>query len=389
MTSRQYDLVLFGATGFAGTLTARYLAEHAPRDTRWALAGRSRDKLEAVRSELAAIDPALAELPLIIVDAADAAALREVAESTNVAITTIGPYVWYGEPLVAACAAAGTDYVDLTGEPEFVDTMYLRHHETALASGARIVHACGFDSIPHDIGAYYTLLQLPAGVPVTIHGYVEVDAAFSGGTFHSALTAFSRGRQTIAAARERRRVEVRGPRSVHAGAGRPGHVAATGGWALPMPTVDPQIIGRSAASVERYGPNFRYTHSVSLPHVWTAAGLVGLVAGVATISQIGPARRAVLKRIPQGTGPSEEKRAKSWFRVTFVGEAGGGRVVTRVSGRDPGYDETAKMLAESALALAFDDLPVTAGQVTTAAAMGDALIDRLQKAGLSFEVLEA
>jgi saccharopine dehydrogenase (NAD+, L-glutamate forming) len=387
MAPRTYDLVLFGATGFAGKLTARYLAEHAPPDCRWALAGRNTAKLEAVRTELAAIDATLAGLPLITVDAADGDALSAVAESTRVVITTVGPYIWHGEPIVAACAAAGTDYVDLTGEPEFVDTMYLAHHETAVKSGARIVHACGFDSIPHDIGAYYTLLQLPPDVPVTIHGYVEVDAAFSGGTFHSALTAFSRGRKMAAAARARRKVEARGTRTVHAGPGRPGRAAATGGWALPMPTVDPQIVGRSARAVDRYGPDFRYTHSVSLPHAWTAAGLVSLIAGVATVSQIGPARRALLKRLPQGEGPSDEKRAKSWFKVTFVGEGGGQRVVTRVSGGDPGYDETAKMLAESALALAFDDLPTTAGQVTTAAAMGDSLLDRLQKAGLGFEVL--
>jgi len=234
MASRTYDLVLFGATGFAGKLTARYLAEHAPRDCRWALAGRNAAKLEAVRDELATIDPALAELPLITVDAADAQALQGVAESTRVVITTVGPYIWHGEPLVAACAAAGTDYVDLTGEPEFVDTMYLRHHEAAVKSGARIVHACGFDSIPHDIGAYYTLLHLPAGVPVTIHGYVEANAGFSGGTFHSALTAFSRGRKMAAVSRERRKVEARGARSVHAGPGRPRRVAETNGWALPM-----------------------------------------------------------------------------------------------------------------------------------------------------------
>jgi short subunit dehydrogenase-like uncharacterized protein len=387
-STRPYDLVLFGATGFAGKLTARYLAEHAPRDCRWALAGRNIGKLEGVRAELAGIDPALTDLPLITVDAGDASALREVAENTRVVITTVGPYIWYGEPVVAACAAAGTDYVDLTGEPEFVDTMYVRHHAAAVESGARIVHACGFDSIPHDIGAYYTLLQLPVDVPVTINGYVEVDAAFSGGTFHSAVTAFSRGRKMAAAARARRNAEGRvTSRTVHAGPGRPGRAAATNGWALPMPTVDPQIVGRSARSVERYGPDFRYTHSVSLPHAWTAAGLVGLLAGVATVAQIGPARRALLKRLPQGEGPSDAKRAKSWFKVTFVGEGGGQHVVTRVSGGDPGYDETAKMLAEAALALAFDDLPVTAGQVTTAQAMGDALIDRLQKAGMSFEVL--
>ena len=390
MTARSYDLVLFGATGFAGQLTAEYLARHAPRDLRWALAGRNQAKLEGVRTDLATIDPALADLDLITVDAADTAALRAVAESTKVVITTVGPYIWHGEPLVAACAAAGTDYLDLTGEPEFVDTMFLKHHEAAVASGARIVHACGFDSIPHDLGAYYTLLQLPDGVPVTIAGYVEVDAAFSGGTAHSAITALSRGRASITAARARRRAEgVVTSRSVHTGPGRPHHAKVTGGWALPMPTVDPQIVGRSARALDRYGPDFRYTHHLSLPKLPMAVGLVGGVAAMGVLAQIPPARRAVLKRVPQGSGPSEATRAKSWFKVTFVGEGGGRRVVTRVSGGDPGYSETAKMLAESALCLAFDELPHTAGQVTTVTAMGDALLDRLQKADITFEVLQA
>src|SRR4051812_20785856 len=132
MADRPYDIVLFGATGFAGELTAEYLARHAPDGCRWALAGRNRGKLETVRGKLAAIDPALATLDLLIADSSDAAALAEIARSTKVIATTVGPYVVHGEPLVAACAAAGTDYVDLTGEPEFVDTMYLRYHAKAV-----------------------------------------------------------------------------------------------------------------------------------------------------------------------------------------------------------------------------------------------------------------
>jgi short subunit dehydrogenase-like uncharacterized protein len=155
-----------------------------------------------------------------------------------------------------------------------------------------------------------------------------------------------------------------------------------------MPTLDPQVVGRSAWALPRYGPDFRYTHCLSVPHVWTAAGLVAGVAGLATVAQVPPARDALLRRMPQGDGPSPQRRARSWFRVTFVGEGGGQRVVTRVSGGDPGYDETARMLGEATLAMACDDLPTTAGQVTTAAAMGDALLTRLQKSGMSFEVLE-
>src|SRR5690606_30319979 len=154
MTQREYDIVVFGATGFTGGLTAEYLAAHVPEGCRWALAGRNTTKLEAVRERLAAIEPSCADLPLVQADVTDPASLARVAESARVVATTVGPYLEYGEPLVAACAEAGTDYVDLTGEPEFVDRMYLAHHETARRTGARIVHACGFDSIPYDLGVF-------------------------------------------------------------------------------------------------------------------------------------------------------------------------------------------------------------------------------------------
>ncbi|HZC71192.1 MAG TPA: saccharopine dehydrogenase NADP-binding domain-containing protein [Jatrophihabitans sp.] len=386
---RQYDVVVFGATGFAGRLTAEYLAQTAPPDCTWAIAGRSSGKLAAVRDELAAGNPALADLPLLHAAADDAGSLRALAESTRVLITTVGPYVLYGDELVAACAAAGTDYLDLTGEPEFVDRCYVRHHEKAVESGARIVHCAGFDSIPHDLGAYFTVLQLPADVPITVSGYVRASMMISGGTFATILTGFGRARQNLAAHRERRAVEqpTAAGRRVRARAGRPGRDPVDGGWAMPFPSLDPQIVGRSARALERYGPDFRYAHHVSVPHLYTAVGgAAGLVA-LAGAAQVPPARRALQQRLQPGDGPSAEKRARSWFTVSFVGEGGGERVVTRVSGGDPGYGETAKMLGESALCLAYDDLPGTAGQVTTATAMGEHLIDRLHKAGIGFDVI--
>src|SRR6187455_1817476 len=160
-SSRPYDLVLFGGTGFTGGLTADYLAAHLPAGKRWALVGRNRTKLDAVAARIATANPDAPVPELVEADAGDPAAMREVAESTRVVITTVGPYVLYGDPLVAACAEAGTDYVDLTGEPEFVDRMYVAHHATAERTGARLVHACGFDSIPHDLGAYYAVQHLP------------------------------------------------------------------------------------------------------------------------------------------------------------------------------------------------------------------------------------
>jgi saccharopine dehydrogenase (NAD+, L-glutamate forming) len=379
--AREHDIVLLGATGFTGGLTAEYLARNAPEGTRWALAGRNQDKLAALRDRLGV------DVPLLHADVTDERSLRELVETTHVAITTVGPYLNYGEPLVAACAKAGTDYVDLTGEPEFVDRMYVRHHDAAVRSGARIVHACGFDSIPHDLGVLFTVQQLPEGVPLEVRGYVRASGRPSAGTFHSAITAMSRLRQAGAAHAERRRAEpAPDGRRVRSLKGVGGHDRELG-WTLPMPTIDPQIVKRSAAALERYGPDFAYGHHLAVKHLPLAAGIIGGIGGLAALAQVPPARSWLLGRMTSGQGPSPEKRAKGWFNVRFVGEGGGRRVVTEVSGGDPGYGETAKMLAESALSLAADNLPATAGQVTTAVAMGDALRARLERQGIAFTVI--
>ncbi|MFD9316339.1 saccharopine dehydrogenase family protein [Streptomyces sp. NPDC060053] len=378
---RPYDIVLFGATGFVGTLTAEYLAAHAPADLRWAIAGRGEEKLERLRERLGG------DVGVLRADVSDPASLRALAEHARVVATTVGPYVSYGEELVAACADTGADYLDLTGEPEFVDLMYVRHDARARETGARLLHACGFDSVPHDLGAYFTVRQLPEGVPLTVDGYVSVDAAFSGGTLASALGQFARGRQLLAAARERGRHEPRlmGRRAA-APVGAPRFAPEVGAWALPLPTIDPQIVLRSARALPRYGPDFRYRHYAAVRRLPVAVGGVAAVGTLAAAAQLPPVRRWLSDRLRPGEGPSAQKRARSWFSVRFVGEGGGRRVCTEVAGGDPGYDETAKMFAEAALALACDDLPPTAGQVTTAVAMGDALIGRLTRAGVRFRV---
>ncbi|WP_062644318.1 saccharopine dehydrogenase family protein [Streptomyces maremycinicus] len=378
---RPYDIVLFGATGFVGTLTAEYLAAHAPDDLSWAVAGRSEEKLERLRERLGE------KVGVLRADVSDPASLRALAEHARVVATTVGPYVSYGEELVAACADTGADYLDLTGEPEFVDLMYVRHDARARETGARLLHACGFDSVPHDLGVFFTVRQLPEDVPLTVDGFVSVDAAFSGGTFASALGQFARGRQMLAAARERGRHEPRlmGRRAA-APVGAPRFAPEVGAWALPLPTIDPQIVLRSARALPRYGPDFRYRHYAAVRRLPVAVGGVAAVGTLAAAAQLPPARRWLSDRLKPGEGPSAQKRARSWFSVRFVGEGGGRRVYTEVAGGDPGYDETAKMFAEAALALACDDLPPTAGQVTTAAAMGEALTGRLTRAGVGFRV---
>jgi short subunit dehydrogenase-like uncharacterized protein len=383
VADREYDIVLFGGTGFTGALTAEYLAANAPASTRWALAGRNQQKLEQLRERLGV------DVPLLKADVTDERSIADVAAAARVVITTVGPYVNYGEPLVKACAERGTDYTDLTGEPEFVDRMYVKYHAQAVESGARLVHACGFDSIPHDLGARFTVEQLPVGVPITVRGYVQAGGTFSGGTFASALTGFSRARKNVEAARERKQAEQRdGTRIVKTAPGRPHKVSDLRAWALPFPSIDPQIIGRSARALERYGPAFTYSHYVAVPNLAVAVGLPLGVAGAFTAAQIGPVRNFLLSKVPSGSGPDEAKRARSWFRVRFYGEGGGQRVTCQVTGGDPGYGETSKMLAESALCLANDALPETAGQVTTAQAMGEALQKRLQAKEIGFKVVE-
>ncbi len=384
---RTYDLVLFGATGFTGGLTAEYLAAHVPAGTRCALAGRSRAKLEAVRARLTEIAPATAELELLLADVTDAGSMRAVSEATRVVATTVGPYIRHGEPLVAACAAAGTDYLDLTGEPEFVDLMWLRHHATAYASGARLVHCCGFDSIPHDLGAQFTVEQLSAVGPVSVKGFVQAGGTFSAGTFHSAVTAFGRAREYVPVAKQRRQREtVPDDRRARAVTSRPYVEPAVNAWAIPLPTVDQAIVVRSARALPAYGPDFTYAHHAAVKRLAFAAGGAVGVAGLFAAAQVPPVRKLLLGRMTSGDGPDAAKRAQGWFTVTFVGEAGGKRVVTTVRGGDPGYGETAKMLAEAALCLAHDELPKTAGQVTPAVAMGPALRARLQRSGITFEV---
>lgn len=389
MATRSYDIVVFGATGFTGQLTAEYLARSAPPATRWALAGRNTAKLESVRKALAVINPDCAKLDLLTVDASDTAALKRVAESARVIITTVGPYILYGEPLVAACAAAGTDYVDLTGEPEFVDLMWLRYHEQALQSGARIVHCCGFDSIPHDLGAYFTVQQLPENTPLTVKGYVRAGGTFSAGTYHSAINAFGRARLYAKTRKERHAREQR-PSGRRIGSAKGGirFEKTLGNWAVPFPTIDPQVVLRSAASMDRYGPDFRYGHYLLLKSFGQVAGLLGGVSALFTLAQVKFTRDWLLSKKKSGEGPSLEQRKKGWFRVRFQGEGGGKQVTTEVTGGDPGYGETSKMLAESALCLAFDDLPKRGGQLTPAAAMGNTLIERLQKNGIKFSVVK-
>jgi short subunit dehydrogenase-like uncharacterized protein len=226
-------------------------------------------------------------------------------------------------------------------------------------------------------------------VPTSVDCYVRVGGTFSGGTYHSAINAMARLRHAARNAADRRKLEQRpNGRVVRGAAGRPRRSEEAGGWIIPFPSIDPQTVLRSARALDRYGPEFTYGHYLVFKRAATVAGLAcGAGAGIA-LAQLPPTRNLLLKIKSPGDGPTPEQRAKAWFNVRFVGSGGGKRVVTEVSGGDPGYGETSKMLSEAALCLAHDELPATAGMVTPAVAMGQALIDRLVAAGITFRVVE-
>lgn len=391
MSEARYDLVLYGATGFTGGLTAEYLARRAGLGgLRWALGGRSRQKLEAVRERLAALSPAARDVGLIEADSADPASLDRLAGSARVLATTVGPYLSYGEPLAAACVRAGTDYLDITGEPTYVQGLIERHDAEARARGVLLVPCCGFDSIPADLGALYTVQRLPAGAPRSVTGYVQAKGQPSGGTWASALR--------IIGDRELRRTRQL-TAEANSGGGHDRRVLryepAVRDWVLPMPVIDPFIVRRSSELSPAYGPGFRYRQQYQAGSLLGAGGMLLGVGALFAVAQLGPARRALERLLPSGAGPSEEVRRRSFFRLTFVGEAGAARVQTRVSGGDPGYDETAKMLSESAILLAEarqseaarGALPLRGGVATPASALGERLIERLQAAGIRFETV--
>ena len=316
--------------------------------------------------------------------------MRALAGSARAVVSTVGPYSVHGAPLVAACAAEGTDYLDLCGEPEFVDRMYAEHQATAVETGARIVHACGFDSVPHDLGAWFTVRLLPEGVPLHVEGFVRAKGTPSGGTLHSLLGALADPGRALAAARERRRSEEQ-PSGRRVRVDRRGvpRTRLARGWTLPMPSLDPQVVVRSAAASPRYGPDFTYGHYAAFRWPTSVVAAVAGMGGLLAAARVPALRDRLLALRAPGEGPTPEQLAAGWFSVHFVGRGGGRRVCTRVSGPEPGYAGASVMLAESALCLLYDDLPETRGQVTPVTAMGDALIRRLRAAGFGFEVLEA
>lgn len=400
MSARTYDLVLVGATGVVGRLTAQHLARYAPSGVRVALAGRSPERLAAVQAELGGT---AATWPLLVVDVTDEAAVADLAASTRVVLTTAGPFLRYGLPLVTACAEAGTAYADLAGETLFVRRSIDAVHERAVATGARIVHACGFDSVPSDLGVGLTAVRAEADSAGTLTDTVlhvrSVRGGISGGTVDSMRqqlieTGDDPETRVLVGRADALVDQPSNTRMRPAGRARlVERNAGTGGWQAPfvMGVFNRQVVLRSnALSGQRYGIGFRYREVVDTgtgPRgaLGAAALSLGTVALVAAMGN--RVTRTLLDRVlpDPGAGPSEATMARGRFRVEVVaGTSSGARYRTVVAAdQDPGYTGSAVMLGESGLSLALDRLPTRGGVLTPMTAMGESLAGRLRAHGFT------
>ncbi|WP_199589770.1 saccharopine dehydrogenase family protein [Lujinxingia litoralis] len=412
---REFDVIVFGATGFTGRLVARYLARHA-RAGSWAIAGRSEEKLMELRADLAGESLEAGGLSMIQADVSDGGSLRALARRARVVCSTVGPYALYGEPVVEACIEEGADYCDLTGEMDWVAEMIERHHEAARHKGVRVVHSCGFDSVPSDLGVL--LMQQEAiarwGRPAGQGKYYlwQARGGFSGGTIASAAETVER-----AAGDARVRARLSDPYALYPSGELPGpdgqpqdlvkYDREIGAWTGPfmMARVNEKVVRRSnALRGFEYGREFTYGEVVRMgPGVGGALGgwamtlgLGGMVAGLAFRPGRWLLKRFVLPK--PGEGPSEQVRKRGCFRTRVygwkeVGLRGGERVEVEIGAdQDPGYGATSLMLAESAMLLAEGREAVSGGLprggvLTPASALGETLIERLRSAGMIFRVL--
>lgn len=407
MQERPFDVVLWGATGFTGRLVAGYLLSSG-ESFRWALAGRDKGKLEAVRRDLEAVRASAGDVPILVADRADPASLAAMVRQTRVVCTTVGPYAKYGRELPATCVALGTDYCDITGEVPFIRGVIDAHHEEAARRGVRIVHCCGFDSIPSDLGVHMVhdhAKREGRALEQARFFLVKSRGGFSGGTIASMMNLIEEATTDRALRRLVADPYALNPEGERSGPDGPdqrgvGFDRESGRFTAPfvMASVNTRVVRRSNALLGyAYGRDFRYAEVMRF-----ARGPAGLLSAAAVTAGLGgfaaaavfPPTRRLLERFAlpaPGEGPSKEERDRGHFLVEIhaTTRGDGGHLVGRVAGTsDPGYGETAKMLGESALCLAMDRdaTPAAAGVLTPASAMGMPLVERLRRAGMTFQV---
>jgi len=411
--NRPYAVVLYGATSFVGQITAHYLTEFLSNtkdkddaDVTWAIAGRDEEKLNELQSKLGST------VDIIIANSDDKDSLDEMTKQTQVIISTVGPYLKYGEPLIKSCTTYGTDYVDLTGEAIFIKDMMDKYQDAAKQSGARIVNSCGFDSIPSDLGVYFTQQQAEekfGSACDVIHMRVKAaKGGLSGGTIASMATIF----EEVGKDKSRRKQVANpyllnddkdAPNVRQDNVSKPEYDNQHKRWLAPfvMASINTRIVHRTNQLLGyEYGRDFKYDEAM-----WMKDGVKGQLSsyamsaglfGFATAMMVKPSRELLSKHVlpKSGSGPSAEEQANGYFDIRLFGKtANKDTINTKVTGdKDPGYGSTSRMLAQAALCLAQDisKEEVGGGFWTPASAMGNHLLARLEEhTGLSFEVVDS
>jgi len=389
---RKYEIIVYGATGFTGQICCKYLRDNY-KDLVWAMAGRNEEKLAQVKADFNL------ECDVVVADGGDLESLRSLASQTKVVLSTAGPFARYGSLLVQACVENGTHYTDITGENHWVKGLIDKHHEEAASKGTRIIPSCGYDSIPSDIGAYFTISQFDKPVS-RVDVYQEALGGASGGTTETMFTMDGLNKdmrdpfvlnpvETVSA---EQRENSKDGFSIK-------QVEGIDGWTGMglMAVANTRVVRRSAALMEQnqkpYGNNFTFgEHGLFSTKRMARLASYGLLMAFLVIST--PIKHLVRPFLPKpGEGPSQEQQDNGWFRSTFVAESEDGerKICTMYGSGDPGYKSTAKLVCESALALArSDDLPggnEYGGVLTSAVGLGEVLIDRLKNAEIEFKVL--
>jgi short subunit dehydrogenase-like uncharacterized protein len=375
--TRDFDVVLYGATGFTGRQTVAYFKKFAPADLRWAIAGRNRAKLEALQ----------ADVPVIVADSSDASAIDSMVERTRVLLTTAGPFALYGTKIVDACVRFKTHYADITGETAWVRMLIDRYHTKAAEEGTRIVPFCGFDSIPSDIGAM--LISRVLGPETSeVKAFFKLKGGLNGGTFATAMNLYESGQESVVRDPFLLSPGIRrAPRDLERDPTGSSFDADLQTWTAPffMGSINTRVVRRSC---EILGLGFAYREYTNAGGHFAASAMANIGRVLEKMMASDSMRGWLKKLAPKpGDGPSEKVMESGWFRCDLFGRAKDGRTakgVIRDQG-DPGNRVTVKCLCESALALALDPLPERAGVLTPSTAMGDALVTRLRARGMTLD----
>ena len=376
---RPFDIILFGATGFTGSIIAQYLSNHAGTEkVTWAIAGRDAEKLNKVKQSLNGVQP-----EIITADIKDKEALQNMTKQCKVLMNAVGPFNWYGRDVVQACIHTSTHYLDITGEPSFIADVYNNFFDDAVKNSSCIVNCCGFDSIPADYVAWLTAKKLPKDEPKSLKAYVRTNATFSGGTLTTAVEALHMEvqKKSIKTKIKRHPNAPKIPLKIHFSE----DVTA---WAIPMPVVDPHIVKRSAYRMpDDYGEAISYGQFFVRSSFGKVVKTVMPIAIASILVRFKGFRDRLFKKFQPGTGPSESRRANSKFEVLCFGKSITAEAKTVMSGGDPGYTETAKMFSQAAFTILdkTKDNTVSYGVLTPVEAFGMELVHRLRKEGIVIE----